>query len=340
METMQAAPARSIKFLFYSKTPKGTRTVEKDEGGRKRRYFEGVSSGIALDGHGERMTEKAIQSFMRQANQGNILLYGDLHNFAYSQDIGKLVACNVDESGDWVTSYRLYDEADGVGPVKLEHIADIWKQANGLPPYDVPRSFGFSIEGSIPDNGIAFMDDGGRRVIDDVKLDGTLLTPNPAYRSSVAQAVQKALGIPTASEIRKTLLGGVRREKAENRDYYDECFQLEDALAEEVRTIMRAGERDADDRLRSVFAEYSGLMVENIQRHPEVFRVQGEEEEASESARPYTADDDDGQSMSYMPTFRRWQDEISKILARVQGEDVHAESANKDVADAPHGDPQ
>jgi len=66
---MQAAAAvnKKIRIDFHPLAIKGPFAVEKQDGGAKHRYFEGVTSGPALDGHGERMTERCIDSFRRQA---------------------------------------------------------------------------------------------------------------------------------------------------------------------------------------------------------------------------------------------------------------------------------
>ena len=187
-----------IKFNFHPfEIDKGNHAVYKSEGsdGVKRRYLKGISSGIKIDGHGERMTDKCIKSFMDQATQGDILLYPDVHGIQASSDIGILTKAEVMPNGDWLTEYRLHDARDGIGANKMEKINDIWKQIRGDKPYTVPRQKGFSIEGFIPDEGIVTSDmSGGKRVINNVELDGVILVPRPAYKDSVANAIYKALG--------------------------------------------------------------------------------------------------------------------------------------------------
>jgi len=335
---------RKITFKFHPLPSPRASVVEKSEGGARRRYLEGVSSGISLDGHGERMTEHAIRSFVEQANSGNILLYPDHHDVNYSEDIGKLVSFHVDEAMDWYTSYRLYDSGDGVGPVKLEKIDDIWKQANGLPPYDNPRSFGFSIEGDIPDGGLNYMDSQGRRVIDEVKLTGVVLVRNPAYRTSVASAVMKALGLPEAKAIRKALAGGLQDAIAENaaqRDYYDEKYQLQDALEDYIGTIMGSAEPDKEDRLRSVLGEYTELMLRCILGHPEVFRTEDDSEGETALPSPSKVYESEAPAAgeSRLARLIRLHGAIQKIAARLK-EGSDAENQPVRSADAPHGDAQ
>src|SRR5690242_12360893 len=196
---------RKIRFDFHPASQQDAFSVRKQDGGEGR-WLEGVTSGTGLDGHGERMTERCIESFRRQAKSGDVLLYAGKHDVNYTEDIGRLAEHSIDEAMDWHTAYRLHE---GIGPVKQEVVDTVWAQANGLPPYTKPRGFGFSIEGDIPDGGILYMDEAGRRVIDDVRLTGVVLVRNPAYRTSVAHAVMKALGLPTSQEIRKALTGSL-----------------------------------------------------------------------------------------------------------------------------------
>ena len=186
--------SNKIAFHFHPfEYDSKSHVIEKSIDGVKKRYLKGVSSGIKIDGHGERMTEKCIKSFMDQANSGDVLLYPDIHGIKQSEDIGILTKASVSPIGDWETEYKLYDESDGVGQNKLEVIDTIWKQLNGIAPYSKPLQKGFSIEGFIPDAGVQ-MSQTGKRVIDNVELDGVVLVPRPAYQDSVANAVYKALG--------------------------------------------------------------------------------------------------------------------------------------------------
>ena len=139
------------------------------------------------------MTENAVNSFMGQANSGNVLLYEGQHGVNYIDDIGKLTSADIIKGGDWFTEFRLYDDLDKMGGVTLEKADKLWQQVNGFPPYNHPIQKGFSIEGEIPDGGIVSMDTTGKRVIDDVLLDGVVVVPRPAYKDSIASAVYKAL---------------------------------------------------------------------------------------------------------------------------------------------------
>lgn len=182
----------SINFSPF-KGGNGTSSVEKSLGGTKRRYIEGVASGVDIDGHGERMTDNAINSFMRQANSGDLLLYADVHGIKSSEDIGILDKAEILPNRDWFVSFRLYDSSDGIASRNLEIADMIWKQVNGLPPYSTPREKGFSVEGTIPDGKIKEVTTDGKRVIDDIELDGVVIVPKPAYQASIAQAVMKAI---------------------------------------------------------------------------------------------------------------------------------------------------
>ena len=351
-----------IRIDFHPIAPKGPFAVEKQDGERKRRYLEGVTSGLDLDGHGERMTEKCIESFKRQATSGDILLYAGKHDINYIEDLGRLASFSIDTSGEWQTSYRLYDSADGeaVGPVKLEAVNTVWAQANGLPPYTVARGFGFSIEGDIPEGGILYMDEMGRRVIDDVKLAGVVLVRNPAYRTSVAHAVMKALGLPTSQEIRKALSGNLAEaldKKEQERDFYDSKYQLSDALEEMLESIMKSPEPDKQDRLRDVFGQYGDLMIDLILAHPEVYQDEesGEVPADGGPSQVYEAETT-GPRQALHALIVEGQEQLRQIAVRLSGEGAADDrsrdqgqrdragsartGADKEVSDGPHGDPQ
>ena len=324
---------------FHPANPKGPFTVTKQVGGAKRRYLQGVTSGPSIDGHGERMTERCIESFRNQANSGDILLFAGKHDVDYTDDIGRLAQFDILENGDWYTAYVLHELGAGaVGPVKMETVETVWAQSNGLPPYKVPFGFGFSIEGDIPDGGILFMDEQGRRVIDDVKLAGVVLVRNPAYRTSVAHAVMKALGLPTTQEIRKALSGGLleaAERKEEERDYWDAKFQLADALEEMVSTIMQSPDPDKQDQLRDVFAQYSDLMVGLITEHPSAFQETGQDDGDAAPSRVYEAETNQRQDLHAWIVSAKAQ--LDKICARLRQEGA---SNAEEQSDGPHGDVQ
>ena len=265
------------RFSFHFH-PKGfedkTHAVEKDEGGQKRKYLEGIASGKSIDGHGERMTENAIKSFMRQANSGNILLYEGQHGVNFIDDIGILARADVTKGGDWFTEFRLYDDIDKMGGVTLEKSDKLWRQVNGLPPYKHPQQKGFSIEGEIPDGGIVSMDMSGKRVIDDVLLDGVVVVPRPAYQDSIASAVYKALGLPKPWVMQKNL-GNTLREKLDEDDardlYFKKKYQIDEALETEIRGIMSGSFPDYREPLNMLFDEYSDLMVRIILESKDLF---------------------------------------------------------------------
>jgi len=276
-----------IRFDFAPADGKSPFAVEKDEGGKRRRYLYGVSSGTQVDGHGERMTEECVKSFHKQAQSGNVKLYAGKHDVNFVDDIGILVDSQVTPEGDWVTGYRLYDEDDGFGSNTMEAVDKVWRQVNGIAPYGTPEKYGFSIEGEIPEGKVVSMDASGRRQMADVELSGTVLVKKPAYRTSVAHAVMKALGIPTPQEVRRTLLG----EKDLEGDFYDAYCQVQDAVDREISAVMVSGEPDKRDRLRGIFDEYADVMIELISKHPDAFASEavpadGGPSQIYESSRP------------------------------------------------------
>jgi hypothetical protein len=263
--------------IFFSPQIEGNkmRVVEKAEGGSTpRRYLYGISSGLKVDGAGERMTQKAIDSFHRQAESGDVLLYSGKHGVDFTDDVGKLVESRITPEGEWMTGYRLYDTADGFDPNSPTiHKADkLWRQINGLPPYAYPRKKGFSVEGVIPENGgIAQMDSMGRRAMDDVALDGVLVCTRPAYASSVAQAVYKALGIQTIQDQKNAF----RNALAVNKDadnYYTQRIILDGELENQVAAIIRKSAPEREDELRTLFEAYRDHMVGLIMRSESVFK--------------------------------------------------------------------
>lgn len=270
----------SNRFAFdfrQRKLDSGLFGVEKAEGdGPKHRYLEGVASGIFVDGHGERMTGRCIESFMRQAQSGTILLYSGKHGVDFADDIGKLVDARVTESGEWWVSFRLYDESDGMGPATLEKADKVWRQSMGLPPYEKAKIRGFSIEGDIPEGGIKSVDEAGRRVMDDVTLDGVVLVDRPAYQASVAYGVYKALGWTPAEmpwNVRKDLRSSLEAKvsaASAKEEYWQKYYQLQDALDSEIKSIM-SGSVDAREKLDELFKEFSQLSVDLILAYPQMY---------------------------------------------------------------------
>ena len=271
-----------IKFYFQ---PLGVEdkahAVEKDEGGKKRKYLYGISSGVSVDVHGERMTPECIKSLLDQSNSGDILLYPDLHGVRGTDDIGILTKAHIDEKGDWVTEYRLYDEDDGMGAQTLEKSDKMWRQVNGLPPYTKARQKGFSIEGHIPEQGIVQMSEGGKRVINKVELDGVVIVPKPAYKTSVAHAVYKALGESAPWQVQKSISNRLRAQvEAEelNDAYYRKRHSVESALNDEIESVMKNpnNSNKAED-LEIVFDEYKTFMIELILQSQSLFKCDQEQ---------------------------------------------------------------
>lgn len=250
--------------------------VEKENGvGGKKRYLRGIASGPSVDGHGERITDKCIKSFTRQANQGDLLLFADKHGVAYTDDIGILTKQDITPNGDWFVEFRLYDQTDGVGQNTIETSDKLWRQVNGLPPYKHPKQKGFSIEGFIPEGGILSMDSGGRRIIDEVQLDGCVVVPRPAYKTSVAQALYKALNETppwvTANAIEKSLADKIKTEDGD-ANYYRKWYQIQEALEEQIQEVMSADSKDKKRRLVMLFDEYKSMMIDLILVSEETFR--------------------------------------------------------------------
>lgn len=275
---------KSISFHFHPQGfDEGHHVVAKAEDSGKRYYLEGVASGPKPDEHGERMTEKCIKSFMDQANSGDILLYADMHGFKATEDIGILKAAEILQDGDWHISSMLYNESDGVDDRAVQVANKLMKQILGQPPYSKPKQKGFSIEGFVPDSGILQMDSSGRRVLDDVQLDGVVVVPRPAYKDSIAHAIYKALDevAPWVVDDFQTSIRGKLREKLvedELKDtYFRRKYQIEDVFEQQLSQIMCADLPDKRQMLEIAFDEYKDLMVDLVLQSEALFQFTPEE---------------------------------------------------------------
>lgn len=295
---------KRISFLFHpNDIDHKNHVVEKaDSEGRKRRYLKGITSGTKIDGHGERITQKCIKSFHEQASSGDILLYADKHGVAYTDDLGILTESSITPMGEWETEFRLYDQYDDVGQNTLERSDTLWKQINGFPPYKKPKQKGFSIEGYIPDNGILAMDNDGKRVIDDVILDGVVCVPRPAYKTSVAQALYKALDEIPPWKIEKANENAFKKNLITDdlkNNYYRSRYLYQDRLEEQIDIIM--GNDDISDKeqlLKNLFSEYSDAMIDLIMESDSVFdKLQSNSEDAEETADLYSSPNVDNKAI-------------------------------------------
>ena len=307
---------RKIKFNFgLYKSKKDYAVVRKDDNGNKRRYLCGVASGTGIDAHGERLTEKCIAGLHDQAISASILATADLHGKGATDDVGKLTYSKILKNGDWYIEVRLYDEYDGFdkGSRTLEVADKIWWQVTGTGPYkDDPKQKGFSIEGYIPskDDILSMDQDGGSRVINKIKLQFVTIVPDPAYKSSIIQSIQKALGEKTIYAVRKEAgkeFHKIIREKDDIREYWDTRFDLDSALEEMLRRIMEGDDYDKRSSLEAVFTEYQNSVINLMLENPEAYGgsdpktspddvstvSQSEEEPATEDDRSDALDQED-----------------------------------------------
>ena len=280
------------KINLYFAPPEKEYFFEKSEKGQKKRYLKGISSGIQIDQHGERMTKQAITDFMKQAASKEILLFPDVHGIQATNDIGRLVQCEVLNNNDWQTTYMLYDGSEGAEEFQVQKANAVWKQINGLPPYEKQMRKGFSIEGSLDDSSIINSDEHGRRIINKVDLDGVCLVPKPAYEASIANAVFKALGEKNPAEIKKNILSNLRqkmKEREVEQDYFKSKWELADALDETVKDIMESTELlDKASALNQAFDEYKTLTVDLIMRSQALFLEDQPDETATLArSKPY-----------------------------------------------------
>ena len=285
---MNIGDGKQIKLHFAA-----SNAVEKAlEEGAKHRYLCGIATGLKKDSSGERVTQHCIDSIVAQAKNGDVLLFPDIHGMGESKDIGILDSFQVQDNGDWYVEFRLYDESDGIDQTSLETIDKLWKQANGLPPYRKPRKKGFSIEGYIPTvGGLLKRETYGE--IDEMVLQGAIVTPIPAYQDSVAHAVYKALGETPPWTVRKDIKGKLRNamaEKEEREAYERERWNIQSSLDEIICDIMK-DEKVLDKREQLVIAyeEYRDLMVELVMESAAIFTEDGARDMEPDEASPYSA---------------------------------------------------
>lgn len=258
--------------------------VEKSVDGIKHRYVCGIASGTRIDQHGERLTEHCIQSITRQCNEGDILLYADVHGVKASEDIGILTDFHLDDKGDWIVEFRLYDESDKVDTKSLETADKLWKQLNGFPPYRKPRRKGFSIEGYVPDENGMVEKKENFGIIDDIVLEGVVVVPEPAYQDSVIHAVYKALGETPEWTKRKTIRQALAEDDLETTP--DTVMAvLPDVLVETVQNNMDASNEDLEVEIRTVLGEFADVLSSAIISNKALF-VQGS---STDMASPYSA---------------------------------------------------
>ncbi|TGL39641.1 hypothetical protein EHQ53_14055 [Leptospira langatensis] len=263
-----------IKFLMHPASEKkisrdGTGyAIEKaDSNGVKQRYLAGISSGMAMDAHGDRMSKGAIQDFLAQTEEKDIPLYVN-HGKDFTDSIGLLSKSEMLDNGDWYTEYKLYGPDDAVPSKNKEEAANVWNMANGLAPYRKSHKFGFSIEGFIPDNQI--QNDGSGRVIQKVDLDpGVSLVTQPAYTTSVANAIAKALGKakkktkdeegPERDEESETDFGmnnSIEKElspfaeELQEADFASQRWKLQDAMSSVIYEIMELKDKSKEEKLQ------------------------------------------------------------------------------------------
>ena len=104
--------------------------------------------------------------------------------------------------------------------------------------------------------------------IDDVVLDGIGVVPRPAYTSSMALAVSKALGTKIESRVRKDFKNRIK-DKINLNELNDKYFvrrtEFQDVLEEEIEEVMRADSiQDKQKSLIELLDEFKEHMIDLI----------------------------------------------------------------------------
>lgn len=223
------------------------------EDDKKHFYLCGVASGLSVDGHGERMDAEAVKGMHEQFQTKDIPLYVN-HGKDYTEAIGLLTNSKILDNGDLYHEYRLFDDSDK-GKIPDNNISlakHVRVISAGLPPYKHPRTFGFSIEGYVPDERIKINPATGGKQIMQVDLDpGVSLVTKPAYQSSVANAIVKSLnGTSKKAKAIDLTEYGFKPKREETPQY------PADTQADEIKPLI---ERVIQRNTKDIFYEQSVL---------------------------------------------------------------------------------
>jgi hypothetical protein len=181
------------------------------------------------------MSGTCIRSIIRQSREKDVLLFPDEHGIRESEDIGILHNLKQLPNGDVYVEFRLYDDTDGVDAHSIDVANKLWAQTNGLPPYTRPREKGFSIEGYIPEDRQDLEEKRDTEgIIDDMKVEGFVVVPEPAYEQSVIKTVEKSKRITKENGIAKKV------KKALTPEEEDIVAQIEEQIAR-LREIAQGG---------------------------------------------------------------------------------------------------
>jgi hypothetical protein len=96
----------------------------------------------------------------------------------------------------------------------------------------------------------------GKRIIDDINLDGVVIVPKPAYKPSVANAVMKALDANNVSPFSAKLASV----KSYESDYMNRV-RIQDAFEESLQEVMKSKDEKAISRL---FEDYRSAIVKTF----------------------------------------------------------------------------
>lgn len=302
-----------LHFTPFNFNQKQHAVEKSDQSGARHRYLCGIASGLKEDAHGERISSNCIESLIRQASSGDVLLYSDVHGIKASEDIGILTKFNVFDDGSWYVEFRLYDESDKVDQTSLERADKIWRQSLGLSPYRKPRQKGFSIEGYVPEDKVSMREE--RQVIDDMVLEGVVVVPKPAYEDSVIHAVYKALGEEAPWVVRKGIRARLREaiDDREAKDAYDSRrWEIDGAKDCLIQEAMEAKGPDLKERLEATFDEYKELMTELLMDSTALFDEASPDAEPDEAS-PYSVGPSKGE------LFRRLRAELDRWAAIYEG---------------------
>lgn len=202
------------------------------------RYLRGVASGVAEDRDGERVSARAIAKMASTPLRGGVVKATASHEQDWLTEFGDVVALQHDAAHDeLLLDVRLPPHGE-------DPIADkAWTRSQ-------TEKLGWSIGGKLRSSFFELVGSDGvgkaggvrrRRVLDDIALRHVMLTKQPSYRDSFAEAIAKTAKVDDEPRF-------------ENADFFDEPDAQEDHDALEImkravaerEVVLKAAKQDPD----------------------------------------------------------------------------------------------
>lgn len=246
--------------------------VEKDAFGTETRYLEGTSSGsLFVDAHNERMSERCIKGFQKQAEEKTIYFLHPHTDDLLTNHIGILISDKsyVDDKNEWKTCFKIWSDNDlknGIPKSNIDRANDFWNQITGQGVYQKPTALKqLSVQGLVDESkDIKYA--GSVRIIDWVELDGVSAITKGAYPQddfTVAQKIFKQLDIKQI---------GILKQKIKKSDNLDEFYisemKLEDRFNDAKNELLfdeTLSNEEKKQRMIALLDEYREMAINNLE---------------------------------------------------------------------------